>query len=293
MKKHLIILTLIFIVIFTACGTAPGSAPGQQSAVSGDFEPGFQTDSITVYDITMGESGVIMDGKLIAEIAASAQIDSWKALSDLGDQVSAVPVYALDFGNGTCIGLLGDGYITAGTAFEYLSEDYQSYRIVDGCQYQVPVEFTDLLEEVTVISVSNSETSADTAISLSPETDAEMLDNMYENIASGESDGALLEKIKLEESDVVLEYLMTRFLGGALEGCQFNDGSTASLQYAAWAEMLGGEIISLETENPQSYWESWCEHIERLYEANGYEFFVEQDYPVSAKYIELKYGIDG
>ena len=82
---------------------------------------------------------------------------------------------------------------------------------------------------------------------------------------------------------------MTAFLNGSLEGCQFNDGSVASLQYATWSGMLAGESIQSEAETPQKYWAMWCEHIERLYSGNGYNFFVEQGYPISAKYIELKY----
>lgn len=87
--------------------------------------------------------------------------------------------------------------------------------------------------------------------------------------------------------------LMTGFMNGALEGVQFGDGSEAARDYEVWYDMLGGECISAVAGSPQEYWEIWCENVEDLYAANGYEFFVEQDCPISAKYIALKYGLDG
>lgn len=138
MKKHLIFLTLILCLLLAACGT------------SAKFASGLKTDSITIYDIATGETEVITDAELISDIIGSADTGNWKKQSKLSKQISATPNYAFDFGNETCIGLLGDGYVLVGTAFEYLSEDHQSYRFVDGCQYQVPAAFTDLLEEITL-----------------------------------------------------------------------------------------------------------------------------------------------
>lgn len=267
MKKHLYLLTLILCLVLSACGTHAPVASGENSNSSAESIPNFETDSIAVYDITMVESGVVTDETLISELAASAQIESWKSLIELGDQVSAIPVYVLDFGNGTVIGWLGDGYIMVGTAFEFLSEDHERYRFADGNQYQVPVAVTDLLEEITVSATAMEEIPA--------EPEEISVPTPEDNV------------------NISVESLMTEFMNGGLEGCSFNDGSEASEHFRAWSEMLGGEEIPLETETPQSYWESWCEHIDNLYAGSGYEYFVEQDYPVSAKYIELKYGIDG
>lgn len=149
MKKYLYIIALIICLLLSACGASQTSSAEEQNKASSASNPSFETDSITVYDIIMGESYVVTDGALISDLASSAQLESWKALTELGDQIGAEPDYILDFGNGTCIGRLGDGYILVGTAFEYLSEDHQSYRVVDGTQYQVPIAFTDMLQEIT------------------------------------------------------------------------------------------------------------------------------------------------
>lgn len=255
MKKHLYLIALIICLILSACGTQPPTASS------------FETDSITVYDINTFNSGVIIDEAIISDIATSAQIENWKELTEPYEQVSAVPDYALDFGNGTVIGLLGDGYIMVGTEFEYLSEVHQSFRFDGESQYQVPVEFTALLKEITVNAAAMEE------IPTEPEE--------------------ISVPIPEDNVSIPVDSPMTEFMNGALEGVQFGDDSEAAKNFQTWYDLLGGECVPSEASSPQEYWGIWSEHVERLYTANSYEFLVEQDYPISAKYIELKYGIDG
>ena len=140
------LLMLVLTINLTACGL-PEEIAGRFSTKDAHV-PNFETTSVTVYDTWTGESWVIEDDSLIERLRKVGNTSDWNALTGKGDQISAVPNYAIDLGNGTCLAPLGDGYVEVGTAYEFISEE--SFRIEDGCQYQVPVEVTDLLNEMTV-----------------------------------------------------------------------------------------------------------------------------------------------
>ena len=143
--KRLFVFLLILGIFLGSAGC--GSIPKALASKLGNSID-LVTTSVTVYDTCTGESWSITDDAMIEKLRKVTDVSEWKSLSGLGDQISAVANYVVDLENGTCIGLLGDGYVQVGTSFEYISED--SFRIVDSCQYQVPTEFTDLLEEMTV-----------------------------------------------------------------------------------------------------------------------------------------------
>jgi len=135
MKKLLcLILTAALLLSLAACGT---------SAEKADFS----ADSVIVYDLCEGWSREITDPEALAALSG---LDStgWTALRDPAKQVSACAVYVMDFGNGTVVGYLGDGYIVLGTGFEWRNDERTAYRIADSVQYQVPQEVTALLWEI-------------------------------------------------------------------------------------------------------------------------------------------------
>lgn len=143
MKKIICFLLLVcWVFSITACGSLP------EGLNFGSGRINLETTSVTVYDTWTGESWSVTDDELVEKLRKVSDTSEWKALTGLDEQISAEPNYAIDLENGTCFGLLGDGYVLVGTAFEYISEE--QFRIVDGKQYEVPVEFTDLLEEMTV-----------------------------------------------------------------------------------------------------------------------------------------------
>ena len=140
------LLMLVLTINLTACGLT-GEIATRFSTKDAHI-PNLETTSVMVYDTWTGESWVIEDDSLIEGLRKVGNTSDWNALTGKGEQISAVPNYAIDLGNGTCLAPLGDGYVEVGTAFEFISEE--SFRIEDGCQYQVPIEVTDLLNELTV-----------------------------------------------------------------------------------------------------------------------------------------------
>ena len=135
MKRWIATLLICCLCVgLCACGTSAKKA-------------NFTAESVTVYDLCEGWGREITDSDSLAELAA-LDASQWTALKDPSKQVSACAVYAMDFGNGTVIGYLGDGYIQLGTAFEWLDEEHMSYRISDSVQYQVPQSVTELLWEI-------------------------------------------------------------------------------------------------------------------------------------------------
>lgn len=120
-----------------------------------------------------------------------------------------------------------------------------------------------------------------------PDTEAE-LDAFFEALANEEPGSeAVLNELKTEYKDQLLSYLMTSFMNGELETVSFRDKSAAMIKWRVWEQMLEGEMIALETETPQEYWEEWCDLALRIYKANGIAFFEEKGYPVSELYIAL------
>lgn len=117
----------------------------------------------------------------------------------------------------------------------------------------------------------------------------EYYDALFEELtASGLTTNEKLDYYLERSPESVLGYLMRNFLSGGLEGCQWNDGSTALLRFHTWYSMLGGELIPSETETPLQYWQEWTDHARRVYDLNGWEFMA--DYPISRQYLELRYG---
>lgn len=137
MKRIAMLLALL--CTLCACGSGTeSSVPEDQGGHS------FDTDCITVYEWGVGEWD-ITDPEVIAEIANAADMDQWVAQRDPRDQLSAAPIYVLDFNNGTCVAPLGDGYILLGSGSVH-EED--RFGVTDGCQYQVNTAFTDCLADV-------------------------------------------------------------------------------------------------------------------------------------------------
>lgn len=146
MKRTIAVFAFVCCLLgISACGTLPEvfSSAGLNSV---SVVPDLVTTSVTVYDTWTGESWEVTDDALIERLRKVTDVSDWEALIGLGNQISAVPNYAIDLNNGTCFGLLGDGYVLIGTGYEFVSEE--NFRIIDGVQYQVPVEFTDLLNEI-------------------------------------------------------------------------------------------------------------------------------------------------
>lgn len=111
-------------------------------------------------------------------------------------------------------------------------------------------------------------------------TTTDQLNELFWDLeASGEQTNETLERLKEEEKELLLRYLMTDFIAGNLEGCSHRDGSAEYLKFSAWDSLLEGETMPLETETPQEYWLQWCELAERAY---GTEHT-----PVSTMYVEL------
>lgn len=110
-------------------------------------------------------------------------------------------------------------------------------------------------------------------------TTDEMNQLFWDMAASGEQSSETLERLKEEEKERLLQYLMTDFIAGNLEGCSYRDGSAEYLKFSAWDSLLAGETMPLETETPQEYWLQWCELAERTCGT--------EDMPVSALYVEL------
>lgn len=149
-KRLFALLFVAALVIgLTACGGLPDEIAARFSAKNAHM-PDLEAASLTVYDTWTGESWLIEDDSLVERLRKVGTASEWEALTGLGNQISAVPNYAIDLGNGTCLAPLGDGYVEVGSAYVFLSEE--SFRIEDGCQYQVSVELTDLLYEMTVRS---------------------------------------------------------------------------------------------------------------------------------------------
>ena len=147
-KKLFVFLLMLVVFLGSAgCGSIPEEVASRLGGNT-SHTPDLVTTSVTVYETWSVESWSITDDAMIEKLHKVTDVSEWKALTGLGDQISAVANYVVDLENGTCIGLLGDGYVQVGTSFEYISED--SFRIADSCQYQVPTEFTDLLDEMTV-----------------------------------------------------------------------------------------------------------------------------------------------
>lgn len=120
-----------------------------------------------------------------------------------------------------------------------------------------------------------------------PATDAE-LDALFKELASeGLQTNDSLERLKAEQPEFLVEYLMKQFRNGSLLGCSSGDGSVGTLQYSVWYQMLEGEMIPLEPESLQNYWDEWTGLADSLYEANGYDYFLEQGFWISALYLRL------
>ena len=82
-----------------------------------------------------------------------------------------------------------------------------------------------------------------------------------------------------EDRELLLDYLMTGFIAGDLEGCTYRDGSPEYLKFHVWEDLLAGETMPLETETPQEYWLEWSKLAQRS--AGG------EAYRVSTLYMEL------
>lgn len=117
----------------------------------------------------------------------------------------------------------------------------------------------------------------------------EALDTLFEELAAaGMTTNEKLDYYCDQTPELVLDYLMTDFMAGGLEGCQWNDGSAALLRFHTWYSMLEGELIPSETETPLLYWQEWTGHARNVFNLNGWEFMT--DRPVSRQYLELRYG---
>lgn len=121
-----------------------------------------------------------------------------------------------------------------------------------------------------------------------PETTA-ALDALFEGLTvSGEITNDMLEEVKVEKREWLLDYLMTGFLAGELEQCENRDGSVAYLKFRTWQSMLLEEAIMLEAETPQIYWQKWCRHVEDYY--NSDLLYLLGDDSVSFHYVDLWLG---
>ena len=113
-------------------------------------------------------------------------------------------------------------------------------------------------------------------------------DTLFEELAqTGERTNEELERIKQENKEELLDYLMADFMAGGLEGCQLDDGSAGTLKFYTWSGFLGIESLELVLESPQQYWEEWSSHVKRIYDLNGMAFMEEQNYPIGVRYINL------
>lgn len=139
--KRIMLIFAALTLLLCACGSE--KAPAAQTEAQ--TYPKLETNCITVYGCGESESWDITDPMAIQVIAGAADVDQWEAQTDPGDQLSAVPSYALDFNNGTALALLGDGYILLGTGVS-ASED--TMTIQDGVQYYVGQAFTKQVEAV-------------------------------------------------------------------------------------------------------------------------------------------------
>lgn len=120
-----------------------------------------------------------------------------------------------------------------------------------------------------------------------PDTEEE-LDQLFEGLAaSGQRTNAVLDRLKREKREWLVDYLMMTFLNGRLEGCTYDDGSVGTLQYATWCGFRGDEILESPAVSPEHDWEEWSSYATMLYERNGYDFLVEYDYPMAARYAML------
>lgn len=120
-----------------------------------------------------------------------------------------------------------------------------------------------------------------------PETEEE-LDQLFEELAaSGQKTNAVLDRLKQEKREFLVDYLMLTFLNGGLEGCDYDDGSVGTLQYATWCSFRGNEILESPAVSPAYDWEEWSSYAAMLYERNGYDFLVEYGYPMAARYAKL------
>ena len=120
-----------------------------------------------------------------------------------------------------------------------------------------------------------------------PETKEELDVLFAELAASGQRSNDILDRLKEEKSQQLLDYLMQTFLDGGLEGCTYDDGSVGTLQYVTWCGFLGMESLETVAVSPEHDWKEWSDHAAMLYERNGYDFLVEYDYPMAARFAKL------
>lgn len=117
----------------------------------------------------------------------------------------------------------------------------------------------------------------------------ETLDDMYRKLAAtGKTTNETLELLKDEVPYVLLDYLMTDFMEGGLEGCQLNDGSVGTLKWQTWCSLKGiGDLIENVVETPQGDWLDWSQYAEKLLRLNGVDFFDEETSPATVRYARL------
>ena len=120
-----------------------------------------------------------------------------------------------------------------------------------------------------------------------PDTEAQLDQLFAELAASGQQTNPVLDRLKQENPDWLVDYLMLTFLDGGLEGCAYDDGSVGTLQYITWCGFLGGEILESPAVSPEHDWEEWYAHAAILYERNGYDFLASHDYPITARCAKL------
>lgn len=114
------------------------------------------------------------------------------------------------------------------------------------------------------------------------------MDDLFADLASsGEKTNEELERLLREEPDLLLSYLMERFMEGALETCQLDDGSVETLQFTVWCSQLGMEGIEAPVLSPQQYWDDWSSYAMRIYELNGMNFLIEQNHAMNILYAKL------
>lgn len=91
-------------------------------------------------------------------------------------------------------------------------------------------------------------------------------DVLFDALAqSGEKTNDELARLKSEQPEELLDYLMTCFLNGELQQCHYNDSSAAALKFSVWSSMLEGDEMPLETQTPLEYWDEWCALAHRSY----------------------------
>ena len=89
--------------------------------------------------------------------------------------------------------------------------------------------------------------------------------SLDEIFAAKNLDEQAVAQLKDSRTEELLDYLMTCFLNGELEHCQFADSSAAARKYSVWYSMLQGDMMPLVTETPQEYWDEWCTLAHRSY----------------------------